>query len=670
MWETIVLPALMGLIGHNLKQLHDSSIDWGEQKWSEIETKFNSTFGEYYQTVYNHYKEVPYLLNADVKVSLLEIYQPSFLIDHREDEKEVLTDSLDKVLAKGNHIWIDGHGGIGKTTMLKYFLLHRLTVERKTDDMRIPVYVELRRYNEDKYRKEHFMDFIYTLMQSENFTLELKYFKHMVEQGRFVFLLDAFDEVHSEYQSGLAYQLLDFIKQYPVNAVLISSRHLINYAINHPSFLRLETQGLEQDQAVSLIEKIDVSGTRLSEEIKEEFVAKLRDRDFFKTYQSFIANPILLLLMLKTFNSNKNFPKERAKFLLESYDYLYKEHDNNKMVSYNDREFKTNLNQETLKRVLSSFCFELYFRHSEQSYVLSKHQLTDVLREVKEYEAVGDFERDDFLHDLTTCLSVLYCEGDNYFFVHNVFKEFFAAYYLYQEYSSDELASFFRQAILEGRTDWRVIETTLVYFAELDTIYQKSRLDLEVILFVLDEIYKEKSIKKIDVLLTNQIKLMISAHTATITPVSSNYLSSDGKIILFLEYCLHLFFGHKLYKSIDAEHVPLKYLLRNYSESLTIKKFVNNYITTWADYSIGAINDFREMVFGTDNLEEVFIFLYSNRLELTFVLFSEDCTKDYILKQFLENIFSVELKILNRFYYELQIKKEEQSRRLSRRMHR
>lgn len=667
MWETIVLPALMGLIGHNLKQLHDSSIDWGEQKWSEIETKFNRNFTNYYRTVYRYYEKVPYLLSADNKVPLLDIYQPSFLIDERkEDDDGLLTDSLDNLLREGDHIWIDGHGGIGKSTMLKYFLLKQLREGRKADDQRIPVYVELRRFNKAIFRKDNFVDFLYVLMQKENFDLELQYFKYMVEQGRFIFLLDAFDEVHSEFQEDLATLLSDFINQYHDNAVIISSRQLINHAINHPNLLRFETQGLNQDQAISLVEKIEIEGTSLSSESKEEFLDKLADEAFYEEYQSFIANPILLFLMLQTYNRNQDFPKEQSQFLLDSFDYLHEKHDKGKLIPL-ARKLKTGLHSEALLRLVSAFCYELYFFDSEDSYELSRHKLKDVLKQVGEYETVDGFELNDFLHDMTTCLSMLYREGDNYFFVHNVFKEFFAAYYLYQEFPPEELTAFFKKLTLNrsfaSYTEKRVVDTTLTYFAELDKINQKDRLDLEVILPLLEVLEARYGLDDVRNVSGNIIFIRFAASVLEIGDAFT-----AGKELLptyYLESILRKRHQITLFSTKESIRTLFPFQCVMGDEQYLVKFAIrteNNWIP------LAALPDderqqLRKKLLVTTELAELQQFLAEKHWLMSISLSADDCLNQRELRQFFEELYGDELKALQDLYQKLKAKKEVQERR-------
>lgn len=663
MWETIVLPALMGLIGHNLAQLHDSSIDWGEQKWSEIETKFNRNFTNYYKTVYRYYEKVPYLLSADNKVPLLDIYQPSFLIDDRKEEDGLLTDSLDNLLKEGDHIWIGGHGGIGKSTMLKYFLLKQLTESREIGDQRIPVYVELRRFNKAIFRKDNFVDFLYVLMQKENFDLELQYFKYMVEQGRFIFLLDAFDEVHSEFQEDLATLLSDFIKQYPANAVIISSRHLIYHAINHPDLLRLETQGLNQDQAISLVEKINIEGTSLSAESKEEFLEKLADEAFYEEYQSFIANPILLFLMVQTYNRNQDFPKEQSQFLLDSFAYLHEKHDKGKLVPL-PRKLKTGLPSEALLRLVSAFCYELYFYNSEDSYELSRHKLKDVLKEVGNYETVDGLELNDFLHDMTTCLSMLYREGDNYFFVHNVFKEFFAAYYLYQEFSSDELTAFFKNLTLnrsfENYTDRRVVATTLTYFAELDKIHQKSRLDLEIILPLLEVLEERYGLDDVRIVLEHRIWVITDGagsdigdeFTAGKELFPTHYLES----ILRKRHQIDLFSTKENIRTL----FPFQCVTGDEQYLLEFDIWTEGNWIPLAELPDNERQQLREKLLVTTELAELQQFLAEKDWLMSISLSADDCLNQRELRQFFEELYGDELKALQDLYQKLKAKKEVQ----------
>ncbi|HEL2056751.1 TPA: NACHT domain-containing protein [Streptococcus suis] len=418
---------ITGICAYNLNKLHDELISFGVGKWEEFETKFNKNFAKYYESASRTCSIVPFSLTPNKKIKLLDIYQ-SFNLEYNENPQgyiSITTDSVENILNISKHAWIYGHGGIGKSTMLKYFFLKALSDSENKVDYRIPVYIELRRYNQEEFRGKTFLEFLYNVMRNSNFDLEYKYFEFMIKKGRFIFLLDAFDEVISQHQEAVAYGISDLMTQYHENSVLVTSRKLTERYVNAQNdMISLETNGLNKEQAVSLIKKVSKKKIVISKEVTHSFLSQLNE-ELYEEYESFASNPILLLLMLQTFQANQDFPKQESAFLLESFDCLFNKHDASKNVAFK-REYKTKLTKSILRKVLSHFCFRLYYKE-EESYELSREKLESILEDVLEYENCTGISVTDLINDFIVCLSLLHCEGGNYYFVHNIFKEFFCS---------------------------------------------------------------------------------------------------------------------------------------------------------------------------------------------------------------------------------------------------
>lgn len=525
---------IAGLVAYNLNKLHDELISVGVDKWEELETKFNNNFSNYYESAYRSCSIVPFSLSPNKEIKLIDVYQTSNL-EYNENPQghiSITTDSVENILNISKHAWIYGHGGIGKSTMLKYFFLRALSDSENKVDYRIPVYIELRRYNQEELRGKSFFEFLYNVMKNSNFDLEYKYFEFMIQKGRFIFLLDAFDEVVSQHQEAVAYGISDLMTKYHENSVLVTSRKLTERYVNAQNdMISLETNGLNKEQAISLVQKVSKMKIGISKEVIDSFLVHLEE-ELYVEYESFASNPILLLLMLQTFQANQDFPKQESAFLLESFDYLYNKHDSSKNVALK-REFKTKQTKSILRKILSHFCFRLYYKE-ENSYELSQEKLEKILEDVLKHENCVGVSVTDLIDDFMVCLSLLHREGGYYYFVHNIFKEFFAAYYLYEQTSQNQ-QKFFKGLLSAPDTNWRLVNTTLKYFDELDKDKGDNKARFNLLLPILTDLEASEDFIGYEYLFPTHLGVYFD--TEDLTPelmVATNY--DEGNIVESILY--------------------------------------------------------------------------------------------------------------------------------------
>ena len=96
-----------------------------------------------------------------------------------------------------------------------------------------------------------------------------------------------------------------FCEKYAQNQVFVSSRPSTEF-IGWSDFSEVESLPLTKEQALSLVNKIDFDETAkliFSEEL---------DKKLYEKYKSFASNPLLLTIMLLTFQKHASIP-ERLK---------------------------------------------------------------------------------------------------------------------------------------------------------------------------------------------------------------------------------------------------------------------------------------------------------------------------------------------------------------------
>lgn len=491
----------VALLEHNLGELSLLTIDGLVGKWEQFETKYNKSFKEYFSKAFEKYNKVRTILDSSKVEKLTQIFQPTSLYqddDETKITKEIKHDEFLNFIENKKYVWITGHGGIGKSTLLKHTMLTILTDEKKSKN-KIPVYIELRKYNHEEGNNQDIVNFIYNEMSCVGFNLEKDLFEYMLSMGRFLFLFDAYDEIISSKSLKFLQRLDNFLTKYNENQMVISSRFVPKGTLDNLLELNeLKTHGLTKKEAVEMIDKIDLS----DEELKIEFIKRL-SYELFDEYESIASNPTLLLLMLSLFGENSNFPKEKSAFLIEAFTELFNRHDGRKLAYVRDFKSK-DLHRNQMRSTFSAFCFLTYFDTNASQGEFDRQYIEKNLRKIidsKPWLAKNSaISSESLLYDFRVCMCLLYEEGGKFYFVHNIFQEFFAAYYLFE--SSDKFKiQFLKRYVFNSsdrkklgvRPNYRLFQTTFDYICELDESEDQSVIRYEFLLPLLKMIESEPS---------------------------------------------------------------------------------------------------------------------------------------------------------------------------------
>ena len=180
----------------------------------------------------------------------------------------------------------------------------------------------------------------------------------------------------------------------------------------------METLKLSKEQALSLVKKIE-----FDEVVKNTFYNEL-DNSLYEKYESFASNPLLLNIMLLTFQKHASIPERLNDFYEEAFVTLFNVHDATK-DSY-VRDIRSGLGCEDFKLIFSYICFKSYFNGE---FEFSEARLRTHIQQAKAKFDRFNFTIEDFQEDLTQSVCMLIKEGLIYRFSHRSFQEYFAAWY-------------------------------------------------------------------------------------------------------------------------------------------------------------------------------------------------------------------------------------------------
>lgn len=376
-----------------------------KQRYTKARINFGNAFSIYLNNALEKYSKVKTLLYRNAPRPLYEFYEFN---DIESDDGQVIDcENIQSVLEESQFSIILGDGGSGKTMLMRHFFLNALQ-----DSNFIPIFVELRKLDDTT----SIFDYIYRCLNTLGFDLEKDYFKYALEQGMFVILLDGYDELRSTSKETFLPRLEEFCDMYYKNNFIISSRKSGSF-ISWQRFSVYHIMPLTKERALDLVKKLDYDV-----EIKDKFYKKL-DNELFASHFSFASNPLLLSIMLMTFDQYADIPEKLHVFYAFAFDTLYSMHDATK-GGYR-RELKSKLTCDQFKDIFSRFCFKTYMHGLFQ---FSSDKILSYIGEAGSH--IPGFDKDAYFEDLQVAVCLLCEEGREYQFTHRSFQEYFAACYL------------------------------------------------------------------------------------------------------------------------------------------------------------------------------------------------------------------------------------------------
>lgn len=370
-----------------------------------------------YQTAYENYLRNTSYKNSKIKTIIYrrvpkDLYSFYVCIGVKFDGKTYSTEKITNLFELGNKVIITGTGGVGKSILFKHLFLNTI---KETEF--IPVSIELRSLNILEIKDISLYESIYNNLCDNGFELSEEYFEYSMKEGGYIIFFDGYDEVNRDKLDKITSEIKSLSEKYNNNLFYLSSRPSEEF-IGWNDFCEVETLPLNKQQALSMIKKID-----FDEKAKEIFYKELEEH-LYDDYKSFASNPLLLNIMLLTFQKHASIPERLNDFYEEAFVTLFNVHDATK-DSY-VRDIRSGLGCEDFKQVFAYLCFKSYFNGE---FEFSQSRLRYYLQQAKEKLNRIKFSVEDVEEDLTLSVCMLVKEGLMYRFAHRSFQEYFAAWY-------------------------------------------------------------------------------------------------------------------------------------------------------------------------------------------------------------------------------------------------
>lgn len=370
---------------------------------AQIQLKLKTAYTEFLNNTRLKYSKSKSFFIRSQPVELYSYYVPTGIAC---GNKIIKTPNFKNCTEFTKRILITGTGGSGKSVLIKHLLLDCISNKEF-----VPILIELRDLNSQDRTIDYFID---DTLSTFGFSLSKEYIEKAKEYGHFSFFLDGFDELNPKLREKTRKEILALAKKFPKCPIFLSSRPDDRLS-GIEDFSVFAMRCLELDEALSLVSRLP-----FDEAIKKKFSEDLSNGLFIK-HKSFLSNPLLLSIMLLTYEENAEIPSKLSIFYNQAYEALFHKHDANK-GGYS-RKRLTRLDIQDFSKVFSLFCLQTYEKR------LMKMSSTQCLEFIKKgLDNLNiEIKPEDFLQDLMSAACLLIEDGFEIAFSHRSFQEYFVA---------------------------------------------------------------------------------------------------------------------------------------------------------------------------------------------------------------------------------------------------
>lgn len=441
---------------------------------------------EYLTNKYLKHSVIDTLVFPNKQTLLKTLYEPLTIESELEDRKNVqirIDGYPESFLPKYMRAIIEDTAGMGKSTITKKMILSIIEAEAG-----LPVLLELRQIN----KENSFSKAIQSQLSLDGEPFPENLINELIKEGRFIFLLDGFDEISKFDKEFVLKSMHKFIEKSKNNYFLITSRPEDSLAA-FGDFQKFKIQPLKKNEANSLIRKYDkYSFKPIAEDLIEQ-IDKNEDRNL----QEFLTNPLLVSLLYKSFEYKKDIPLKKSQFYRQIYDALFESHDLSK-EGYLRRDKHSNLHMDDFERVLR---YLGYFTSIENKVEYDRDHIINMINKVRLHLPDLVFQASDFLKDLLETVPIFKKDGNSVKWAHKSLQDYFAAKFLWID-AKDKQHLILRK-IFDDEENRRFYNVLDIYY-ELDS----NRFESTILLWLLEDfnLYCQKNYLGYASLPTNLLK--------------------------------------------------------------------------------------------------------------------------------------------------------------------
>ncbi len=343
--------------------------------------------------------------------------------------------TVDRIAQHTKFAIICGTGGLGKSMMMQHLMLNTIA---NFDDLKLfPIFIPLKNFDETA---GSLFEYTYSKISALDSSLTERIFEQLLDNGSCILLYDGIDEIGAYYMKKFERELEDLTDKYSKNMFILSSRPFQSF-ISFSRFNVFHLMPFTPRQALQLINKLEFRPDEPA--IKKKFM-EILDKTLVRTHQSFTENPLLLTIMLLTFEQYAEVPSKMYVFYRAAFEVLAREHDKTKGAY--KRPLNTGLAIDDFIIYFAELCFRSY---NDEKFELTAEEFTGYYNILNARIVANDNKTTarDFIDDLCSNLCLMYFEGGCYHFTHGSFQEYFCALFLSKQKDkvTSKLGDFFEQ---------------------------------------------------------------------------------------------------------------------------------------------------------------------------------------------------------------------------------
>jgi hypothetical protein len=392
-------------------------------------------------TLYSHInqvRKVKTIWQVDKTIDLKSFYCDSHVIINQKRKK--IHEFSDFECTE--NVLIQGIAGQGKSILLRHLCCTELAVGKY-----IPIFIELRRISASDTLKER----IYKAFGTLGLDVNDRMFNALVNSGKILLLLDAFDEVPDDLKSKVLNDIEDLAASDANLRIVVTSRP--NNAIemsNHFSVFRLDNlNGTEYQQVINKL----AAGHDWAGNLIKHIESKARH------IKEMLCTPLMVTLLVISYKSYQKLPAQLSDFYESLLQTLLQRHDGSKPGF--TRKRACSLNDTQYREVFENFCI-LVQKAGQKSFRLDKIQeLAKIAIEQRGINAAPQAYIDDIIK--ITCLIIK--DGEEHRFIHNTVQEYYASSFIAKQ-PENWAREFYGRLLLKAPTpEW---DQVLAFLSEID----------------------------------------------------------------------------------------------------------------------------------------------------------------------------------------------------------
>jgi hypothetical protein len=387
-------------------------IDSVERIYRELKEEWNyhtkDKINQYLTSMMQRYGEVKTILHGNNPRPFYEVYYPlSLSINGRP----IASDTTTSLFRRRQALIITADAGSGKSMLVKHLFNSSINLSYK-----IPFVIELRYLNSSNDTLDKFIDDQISLHVTESSRIK----RRLLEEGKFIFFLDGYDEVKIDKKQEVVRSLKEMHERYTSCKYLISTRPYTDLEM----LSNLSTMHI-LPLSKSDVEKF-ISQQILDSELSEKIIQSVSEAGNSRL-SSFLKNPLLLTLYILTYKNSSEIPSKASVFYRRVIDSLFIEHDSKTKVGF-QRERRSGISYDKFYDVMRKFSFVSFF---DDQFAFEKLYASDLIQRIISKDTACQFKPEDLIEDLKLSFSFWIDDSGTISFAHKSLQEYFCALYIH-----------------------------------------------------------------------------------------------------------------------------------------------------------------------------------------------------------------------------------------------